>query len=399
MKLKLPLFKKSLKADFAIIDSVFPQKKPFAFRNAEINEYLKLINDCAAIAMKPTDSGENDSSAYRLGIDRQTFLDNKNGYSQYYPNNAKHVHYQGDYKQFDIGLAYSFFLAETYLLLPFYKLHNIPFVFVLYPGGRFGLNSKKSDFMLQKIFESDQFRAVIVTQKITENYLLSKKLCDQSQIEYIYGGFVQFRKEEILKRKYFGAEKPVLDICFVGAKYSDRGVDKGYDVFIDFAKTYSQLHKNVQFHVIGGFDKNDIDTATLSGRIRFYGYLTPERLKNMYANVDILISPNRPNGLFPGNFDGFPIGIDASYCGTALFVADELNMNIMYENGQELVVIKPTVRDVLTKIEEYYANPNHLVNLAKRGQAKTQMLFDINFQVDRRIRVFNKHALLKLNVK
>ena len=43
------------------------------------------------------------------------------------------------------NLAFTTFLGQTYLLSPYLKKNKIPFVFMLYPGGSFGLNNDISN--------------------------------------------------------------------------------------------------------------------------------------------------------------------------------------------------------------------------------------------------------------
>lgn len=390
------LFSKTVKGDFVIIDSQFPQKEPMAFRNAEINEYLSRVKNSAAYAMYPMMPGPEAWFDHGYGVEKETFESNLRGYLDHYPENKQKIHLLDATKKYSFTLAYCFFLAETYTLLPFLEKNNIPFVFVLYPGGSFGLNNKKSDEMLKKIFSSQCFRSVIVTQKITKEYLERKKLCPKNKISYVYGGFVQFKKENVKPKKIYPKDKKTFDICFVAAKYSDKGRDKGYDIFIKVAKLLCSKTQNIRFHVIGGFDKDEIDTRELGSQITFYGYKKPAFLADFYSRMDIFLGPGRPFALYPGNFDGFPLGIDAAYCGVALFVSDELNMNRLYKNGEDIKIIDLNSRKIADLILQDYNNPDSLYKLARKGMAKTQQLFDIDHQVDERISIFKKYAPLKV---
>ncbi len=391
-----PFLSRKVSDSFVVIDPVFPQKEPLAFRNSEINEYFRKIPRAASYAMYPMQPGPDAWFSHGYGVTREVFEENKSGYLRYYPENANKLHYLQKNRDYHFELAYSFFLSETYVLLPFYQKHNIPFIFVLYPGGAFGLDNKSSDAMLRAIFESDQFRGVIVTQQITYDYLMSKKLCPASKVRYIYGGFVQFKTKEVQPKQYYEKDKSTLDICFVAAKYSERGVDKGYDLFIEVAKKVCKATDDVQFHVVGGFDEQDIDVQDIKDRIHFYGYKRPDFLLDFYTKMDIFLSPNRPGQLFPGNFDGFPLGIDASYCGAALFVSDELDMNHWYAPGKELEIIPLDVDRIADKVLHYTANPTKLYELAAKGTSRTRELFDVNYQIDQRIEVFRELGGLKI---
>jgi glycosyltransferase involved in cell wall biosynthesis len=286
-------------------------------------------------------------------------------------------------------------LAITYVLLPFYEKHRIPFTFVLYPGGGFGLNFDGSDKMLKKIFASPYFRGVIVTQAITRDYLTRKKLCPKDRIHYIYGGFVQFKKDELKPKRYFKKDKKTFDICFVAAKYSEKGVDKGYDLFIEAAKLLSKQTEDIMFHVIGDFDKSDIDISDIKDRVKFYGYRQPDFLAEFYAGMDIFLGPGRPFKLFEGNFDGFPLGIDAGYCGVGLFVSDELKIN-RYYTAKDIVIVPLSAKTIADTIMRHYNNLDGLYDLSRRGQARTQELFDMDNQINERIKVFRKYVGLEM---
>ncbi len=382
--------------EFVIIDSQFPQKSPMAFRNTEINEYLRRIRNSRSYTMYRMQPGEGAWFTHGYGMDALEFEENKDGYLKHYPQNKDRLRYLRPDKKYEFKLAYSFFLAETYVLLPFYERHHIPFIFVLYPGGSFGLNNSASDEMLGRIFQSEYFREVIVTQELTKRYLIDKSLCDEKKITYIYGGFVQFRRNNIRMKKIYKKDKGTFDICFVAAKYSEKGLDKGYDIFIETAKRLSRTADDIIFHVIGGFDEHEIDVTDIKSRIKFYGYRSPDFLKDFYSKMDIFLGPGRPFELYEGNFDGFPLGIDASYCGVALFVADELKMNRFYRDDKDIVIVPLDPEKIADKILYYYRNLDKLYALSEAGERTTRRLFDIDRQINERIKVFSKYVDLEL---
>lgn len=390
------LFSKTITGDVVVIDSMFPQKEPFGFRNTEVNEYFKRIKNIESYAMHPMKPWGDAWFPWSYGSEINDYKDNREGYLKYFPENSQRINYIDESNKYRFKLAYSYFLAETYVLLPFYERNKIPFIFVLYPGGAFGLNNEKSDKMLNRIFQSKYFRGVIVTQDLTYNYLVSKSLCPENKITNIYGYFTQFEKKDVKQKKLYKKDKKTLDVCFVAAKYTEGGVDKGYDLFIKAAKIICKDTKDVMFHVVGGFDASEIDVKALGTRIKFYGYKKPDFLSSFYANMDVFLSPNKPHKIFPGNFDGFPLGIDASYCGTALFVSDELNMNRFYTDSKDIVIVKLNARWIADRIMDYRKNPDMLYNLSREGQLMTQKLFDTNYQINERIKLFSKHVRLEM---
>lgn len=380
--------KKIIKEDVIIVDSRFPRPLPFGFRNLEINSLFDLMPNINSYSMHPMKPGEDAWFKHGYGINKKEFKSNKRGYLKYYPHNKNRIKYLDPNAEYDVKLAYSFFLAETYTLLPFYEKYGINFVFVLFPGGAFGLNNEGSDAMLRAIFASKYFKGVIVTKNVTYNYLISKKMCPRNKIRQLRG-FVQFTKDQLVEKKYYKKDKKTFDICFVAAKYSKRGVDKGYDTYIEVAKRLAKKYKDIHFHVVGGFDENDIDVSDIKDRITFYGFRRPDFLSDFYSGMDILLSPNRAGKLYEGNFDGFPLGADAGCMGVALFVTDELGQNIYY-NNDEIVIINNKVSEIVRKISYYYRNLDKFYDLSRKCQAATLNAFDADRQCRERVKFLNE---------
>ena len=288
------------------------------------------------------------------------------------------------------------FLQNTSNNLELLERYEIPFIFTLYPGGGFILDDKTSDEKLRKICSSKMFQKVIVTQKNTYEYLIKKGFCEENQIEFIYGIVTpeEILRNDTAEKKYYKRGKETLDICFVAHKYSKKGLDKGYDLFIESAKHLAKKHKNIYFHVIGGFDGNEFDIAELGDRIKFYGVKTSKWLKEFYKHMDIIISPNRPFILAKGAFDGFPTGscTEAMINGVLLICTDELKLNTKFENGKDLILIKPQIDDILENIENLYNNPERIIEIASNGKERTKKIYSKENQIRPRIKTIRKVA-------
>lgn len=387
------LLNKTVKGDFVIIDSMFPQKEPFGFRNVEINQHLARIRGAKAYAMCPMEPWGDAWFPWSYGVEKDTFIKNLLGYLRYFPSNEGKIEYLDRAKRYRFKLAYSYFLAETYVLLPFYEKNKIPFVFMLYPGGAFGLDNESSDKMLKRIFASKYFKGVIVSQQITKDYLIRKALCAEDKIDLVFGGFSQFKKADIKKKKFYKKDKATFDIVFVAGNYSPQGKDKGYDLFVGAAKELAKTIKDVRFHVVGNFTEKDVPLGNAKKLFSFYGYQTPDFLMELYASMDIYLSPNRPGMLYPGNFDGFPLGIDTSYCGVAQFASNPLDMNKgLFTDGEDIVIVPLDSKKIAQKIKYYHEDIELLYKIAKSGKIKAQQLYDSNYQVSERIKIFKKYA-------
>lgn len=381
--------KKVIKADIVVIDSVLPSKNPIGPRNADLLEFIKRLPNFKYFTMYPMKPGKSAWFSHSYGVTEDVFKENLKVHTKIYPEVKDKIVLLSPNNRYKFNLVYSYFLGETYALLPFFNKNKIPFVFLLNPGGTFGFNNESSDNMLKEIFSSKYFRKVIVNQKRFEEYLLEKKLCNKDDVIYDFSGSVQFKKEDIKQKEYFKKDKKTFDICFVAAKYSEKGVDKGYDLFIESAKLLSKSFQDIRFHVVGGFDETEIDVSELKDKIKFYGYLPPSELPSFYSKMDIFLSPNRAFKLHEGNSDGFPLSAGAMYCGVCGFNADELNLNTEF-NPDEVVIIKTEANDIVKKIEYYYNNLDELYAISKNGQKKAQYFYDTEEHIKNKVELFEK---------
>lgn len=371
------LQKKVISSNIAIIDDSFPQKIPVGFRNAEINGLINSMDNCNVYTMYKMSPQREAWFKHSYGINKKQFEKNKQEYLKYYPENENKIFYLDNSKKYNFKLAYSYFLAQTFTLLPFYEKHKIPFVFALFCGGAFGINNKSVDSMLKKIFASKYFKKVLIDQLAVKNYLIDNNFITEDKISFSHSGApVQYSEEYILPKKFYKKDKNTFDICFVGFKYSQFGKDKGYDLVIEAAKQLCKKYSNIHFHIVGNFDENVIDVNDIKNNITFYGIQKADFLRNFYTTMDICLSPNRPFILYDGHFDGFPLQREAMYSGSLLFCTDELNNNQNYFYNDELIVIKPNSNNIIEKIEYFYNNVDEMYKIAEKGQKKAIEYFN-----------------------
>ena len=370
----------SCSTDVTIIDDVFPHPLS-AFRMEEFNSYLKEFESLKIYSSGMSVHVLGDKSLNELLID----------FKRMYPEHSGRIERFGPGSRIDTRLMYMVFLENTYTNLAKIEELMVPFVFTLYPGGMFGLNNRWSDKMLKVITSSPCFRKVIVTQKITYNYLIEKKFCTPDQIEFIFGVVVPIEQINIdyVKKSNFGIDKNALDIAFVSYKYTEKGIDKGYDLFVDVAKELCKKYDNIRFHVVGGFDENVIDVTELGDRITFYGSRKTKWFDEFYRDKDIIMSPNIPFILYEGSFDGFPTGacVDAGLRKTAIFCTDELRLNTEFVDKEEIVIIPHNVDEVTEIVEYYYRNPEKLRAIAENGCRKIKWLYSYESQILPRIKI------------
>lgn len=364
--------------ELVIFDDIYPLAIS-GFRLAEFNSYLDYFKSAAVYTT---------GDAFAVVGEKSTLKDVISRHLNFFSGHFNRVRVFNCYSLIESKLAYVVFLHNAYRFLPFIEKNKLPFVFTLYPGGAFKINDLDSDRMLATVCASPEFRKVIVTQKITYDYLLKNNFCSEDKIEFIYGVVpsIEGVSKKIIKKIELGTSKNAFDICFVAHKYMPQGEDKGYDTFIAAAKLISAKCKDVVFHVVGTFTAEDIDTDVI-GDIRFYGPQKNDFFADFYRSMDLIIAPNVPFKLQPGAFDGFPTGccVDAALAGVAVFNSDTLGQNIYFTDHEDIVIIDNDAYDIMTKVMEYYQDYNKLLALSRKGQRKFEEVFNMANQMQPRI--------------
>lgn len=379
--------------DLLILDSCFPLKKSM-FRFVEFNilleafESIKLVTDGSDIKFL---CDENEMDVIRE-------------YKKQYPRNGSKVEVFSEIVELiDYKLLYIVFLNNAYKYLDYTSRKGRPFVFTLYPGGGFAFDNFESDRKLRKVMSSPCFKKVIVSQKPVYDYLIEKKFCQEEQIEYIFGVVTETDKlsNVMIEKSHYGLNKNRLDICFVAFKYTPKGSDKGYDIFVDTAKILCQMVDNVYFHVVGNFDKDVIDVAEIKDRITFYGTHDIEWFDDFYKDKDIILSPNQPGKISKGAFDGFPTTacIDAGLRETAIFCTDPMGMNDSnFLEKKEIIIISNKPNEIVEEIMYYYNNPVELKKICNNGRKKIIELYSFEKQIISRINLLTAELLTATDI-
>ncbi len=317
-------------------------------------------------------------------------------------NHSKHIHefesqfnlmnrikLRKGFVNINTRVFYCIFLHNISRNLPWLERYRVPFIFTLYPGGGFKLEDTVSDNELKKVCESPMFRKVIVTQQITYDYLIEKKICNPENIKFIFGCVVPQISmiKDLTNKKSFLINKTTFDICFCAAKYTPNGEDKGYDVFIDFAKMIAPKYDFINFHIVGGFDENVIDVFDIKEKIEFYGYQDFDALGAIYKNMDVLISPNKAFKLGKGAFDGFPLGtvVEAALNGVVVLITDELRQNCHFVQNEDLIILDSNSESIMSHIIELIEQPEKLYLISHKGMQKFREVYSNKIQMDPRI--------------
>ncbi len=371
------------KSDLIIFDDYFPNP----ITGFRITEFLEIMQ--AFSSTKIIISSVNTYKYY--GFKDSDFKKHVEEFAINHPECKNKLRKIRRFNNISAKLFYFVFLNNGLRIVPHLTKKKINFIFTLYPGGGFKMNDEQSDFDLKKIMSSKYFKGVIVNQECVKDYLIQKNICSEKQIHYIYGIPIPQEKLEYptSEKEYFKDKKEFLDICFVAAKNLAKGEDKGYDLFIDVAIKLHKTHRDLKFHIIGGFSEKEIDVIALGTSIKFYGYIDANILPSFLKNFDVILSPNRPNMLGVGSFDGFPLGasIEASLVGCVMIATDQLNENGHFIENEEIIIIQPNTEDIISKIESLIINPKKLKQIGIAGMNKTKELYSYKNQIESRLQI------------
>ncbi len=359
-----------------ILDDYFPNLKT-GFRVSEFNYYLEKYPSCEVFSTRYDMHYPEYAAAY------PQFKDRVKPFTMF------------DWSGKTDSLYYTVFLSNAYSFYFIYELGNIPFIFELYPGGGYWMNDAETDAKLIKVLQSPLFRKVIVTQKMTYDYITSRGFVTPDKIAYIYGMVThpQYFHTE-LSKKFYGKNKKSFDICFVANRYMPMGLDKGYNIFIDVCKKLAAATKDIMFHVVGNFDRDEINVEGIGSRIVFYGSRDHSFFPKFYSGMDIIVSPNIPFILISGkSYDGFPTGccIDAALHNVGVFCTDELKQNIHFKHRKNIFIIPTAASDIADSIMEYYHSPKKLYKMSACGQEKFREVFDFEKQMGERASVLEQY--------
>ncbi len=289
----------------------------------------------------------------------------------------------------DADAYYTVFLHNIAEYLDAIERSKKPFAFTLYPGGGFKVGDKWSDDRLDRVCNSPFLRRIIVTQQYTLDYLLKRHPLLESKICYVHGGVIpRMAFCAPNDRKHFGIDKESLEIGFVAARYTPKGEDKGYDLFVETARALSRNGVNALYHVVGPWDASIVPLEDISAQFVFHGFVSTEKLRELARTFDLILSPNRPDMLAKGAFDGFPTGscVAAGLQEAAIFCTDVLKMNTDYRDGVDLVLVEPSVNDIVRRLLSVIQERGALAQIGRNGRIRLSEIFEARDAVAAQVR-------------
>ncbi|HEX5152910.1 MAG TPA: hypothetical protein VFW07_15775 [Parafilimonas sp.] len=381
-------FDQSFKSNLVIFDDFLPNLLG-SWRAPEISSYLRKFDKVELVCFLNFYDRNNKEQFEK---DKQLFIEKYNLQSK-----ATSISKIDSAFPININskLAYCLFYHNLKRIFPILQKYNIPFLFTLYPGGGFGFYDKECDSFLKEIASSPLLKGIIVTQQCTYDYLIDRGIFQKDMLHLIYGACFPVKNYQVRKNKeYYHVNKPTLDICFVAVKYTDGGIDKGFDIFCHTAYRLCQKYDFIRFHVVGNFSEEDLVFNIPAEKITFYGLQYFDWFRDFYFDKDIIISPVRPYVLKKGAFDGFPTGgvIDAGLYEVLMISSDPLGDNQLagFENWKDIVISGNNIYSIIQSIDKLIESPALIKSIAKAGREKILENFSEEKQIKERIKVITK---------
>ena len=379
------LFIKSKKYDLIIIDDLLPV--PFSpWRNYEYESLMKQYSSSKVILDFASYSGMKGGKSYDEHLEKLKRM---------YPLLSEKLKPIKTGTSINAKLVYMLFYNNMRKYYHHLKVKKINYGFTLYPGGGFIFYDEKCNAILKEIINDELCKFVIVSQKLTYNYLVKDLGIKDDKLVLIYGiplsltGIDPIASEE---KKYYKGQKEKIDIVFMAHKYMPFGLDKGFDVFQNTALELIDDF-TFDFHVVGNFTEKNLLYPELHNRIKFHGLIEEESFSDFFDDKDIVISPNRPNIIGVGAFDGFPLGSSIAgginNCVMLLTNAFDESPEI-FVNHIHYLKIQPSHKDVVNKLAELKSDKAKMKSLAHEGRKKIISTFFSETQIEERIKIFKK---------
>ncbi len=374
--------KKRPKKNLLILDDLTPSLRS-PWRSYEFENYLRQVENVQIV------------SEIIPKLSELEFKEEVESIRPYYPLIGANVLQLKLFTNINYKLAYCLFFNNIKKYYPYFKLHNIHFGFALYPGGGFGFNNKEIDEIVSKVLNDNLCKFVIVNQEITKNYLIEKLGISSSKIHFFLGVPLKIDESTAMisyEQKYFFSDKKEIDVVFMGNKYTRSGADKGFDVFQNVALELFD-HKQINFHVVGGFGEPDLLYNELKGRLVFYGNLSENKLSHFFSDKDIFISPNRPYIINQNAFDGFPLAtsVAAGLNGCLVFQTNMLNESKhIFADGREYIEISINHKEVAHKILHALTDKQKIRQIIQNNKVRLTEVFSDKQQIQPRIEIIKK---------
>lgn len=380
--------------DLVIIDDAVP-KTLSGFRDYEFAFFMSQLSNMALFSIIGSKVDKRKKYEYHQIKTIEQYESSKEQFIEKYKVRPEQMQPFMSWTKIKARLAYVVFMTNAVYLIDYLEEHNIKFILELYPGGGFSVLKEGPTWeALKRVLGSHCLEYVITTQVNSREFVLENKLCATEKVTFTYGAILSPEFMDLPpKQLKYGTNKNTIDICFAAAKYMPKGLDKGYDIFIDMAHLLLASSSVYQFHIIGGFDDQDMPiNPAYRSHFHFHGYLGTADFLTFYKDKDIFLAPNRAYTLGKGAFDGFPTATaaEAGLHGLCVLITDPLNLNVCLDTTKDAIFLPPDPALYAENIINLTANPNRIYEIGENGKKALQIGFSYEGQLNDRLSLINK---------
>ena len=308
-----------------------------------------------------------------------------------YPDLGGRVHQYDPSALADADQAYLIFLNNAAFFLDDLTAARVPFVLTLYPGG--GLDgSEAAAEKLDRVLGSPLLRHLFTTQpRVTALVAERYPGLETTEVQGLFVNRAYFRPGPGERQNYFGAGKERLDLCFVAHRYSVTGADKGFPEFAALVPELARRGIPVHGHVVGQFTAADVPPEA-HHLFDFHGVLESSQLQELYGEMDAIVSPNRPDVLAVGAFDGFPLAsaVEAALCGVMIVATDTFHQSRFLRDGRDALIVPPDQDVIADRLVRLMREAGGIRRVAQSGLRKVRHIYSPARQLDLRAPVLRE---------
>ncbi len=357
----------------AIFDDIFPWSGS-GFRFVEFNYYLKNAQNIEVYSTFSSMKFMSEDYDQDNLVAESSFND-----KIHLVNGIEDVPKMGGY--------YCLFINNLEPVIQLAQRDQAPFAFTLYPGGGFEFSSVSSLEKLKQILCHPLLHKVIATQPITLE-VLEKLNFPSEKIEYIFGVVTDSGQ----KLKFFDRRmlpKKIRRIVFAAHRYDELGLNKGLDLFIQMADEYISRNANVEFHVVGPWEKAIQSLSMHPKSYETHEIIPSNQLGSFFSKMDIAVFPTRPNINLQGCFDGFPTAtmVQTALAGCITVTTNPLKQLTPLVRNLDYYEVEPTFESVSTTVSSLLSRMFYLKFLSKVRQGRFLRIFGIDEQMKPRLEV------------
>jgi glycosyltransferase involved in cell wall biosynthesis len=253
------------------------------------------------------------------------------------------------------------YTSNYYLALPILlinKILEIPYVIIIHGGGMYEWKNKT----VHRLFFKNANAIVAVSDIIQKEY---ERRSDR-KINFI-PPLIPFLKTELAKSelyKKYGFNANDIIILYLGSIKKVKGCSTLFEAFSNLGKEYIKENNLKLIYIGDGILRNELEDKivekNLSQHIKFFGYISHEKVPELYKLADIYVIPSL--------FEGMPISLlEAMFNGLPIIGTNVNGINnliIHKKNG--LLFEKENIDDLKNKIRELI-NDKNLANKLGRS--------------------------------